>query len=94
MSLCPCAAKMKMHTSTSTNMPGLGGSKSFAGSATGATEGGPYLQLLAKGPMDQYLIGPGGANRHSQIMAEYLNAAGAELEKYNLHKLRVYNNYY
>lgn len=83
---------MNMRGAMDNYLMGNGGVKSFAGSATGATEGAPYVQLLARGPMDQYLIGPGGANRHSQIMSEYLNAAGAEFEKYNLHKLRVYNN--
>jgi hypothetical protein len=63
-----------------------GGVKSYGGSSTGATEGAPYLQLLAHGPMDKYLIGTAASVR------QLLFYAGSEAELFNLHKLRVYNN--
>jgi hypothetical protein len=69
-------------------MASVQGTKSFGGSSTGATEGAPYLQLLAHGPMDKYLIGTAGT------VQQYLHQAGAESETFNLHKLRVYNNVY
>lgn len=77
-----------MDKTVSPPMCPAGGVKSFSGSSTGATEGAPYLQLLARGPMDRYLIGTGGT------VQAYLHQAGAEMETFNLHKLRVYNNYY
>lgn len=69
---------------------GNGGSKSYSGSSTGATEGAAYIQLTARGPMDRYMIGP----YQSPVISNYLYQAGAEAEKFNLHKLRVYNSNY
>lgn len=69
---------------------GNGGTKSYSGSSTGATEGAAYIQLTTRGPMDKYMIGP----YQSNSIDEYLHKAGAEFSTFNLHKLRVYNNYY
>jgi hypothetical protein len=79
---------MTKNTESRPKLSTAGGTKSYGGSSTGATEGAPYLQLLAHGPMDKYLIGTQATVR--QLVFQ----AGAEAEQFNLHKLRVYNNFY